>query len=336
MNWKRWLAIGIAALLLFVSTLLNIATSIFAGETTEGLEGLFGTDESGIEEKIVDDGNPNQKIAILKLEGVIQDTGTATSFLQTEGYNHQKFMKQLERVKKDNSVKAMILYINSPGGGVMESAQIHDKILEIQNETGKKIYVSMGAVAASGGYYVSAPADRIFASPETLTGSLGVIMQSWNFEDLAEKYGVDLVTVKSGPYKDIMNPVRDLTEDERKILESMVQNSYSQFIKVIAEGRDIAASEVREIADGRIYDGRQAMDHDLIDEFGYLEDTIEQLKEDLNMKNAQVIEYSSSSSLRSLFEVRATQLLSSEKELVSLTKWMSEYQHPRLMYLYTN
>ncbi|WP_343799809.1 signal peptide peptidase SppA [Bacillus carboniphilus] len=336
MNWKRWLAIGIAVVLFIGSSILNFATSVFFGESGSALESWLDEGDKEFEETVIEEGNTNQKIVVLKLEGVIQDTGSAGGILQAEGYNHKKFMKQLEQVKNDNTVKGIILYVNSPGGGVMESAQIHDKIIEIQEETGKKIYVSMGATAASGGYYVSAPADKIFASPDTLTGSLGVIMQAWNFEGLADKYGVDLVTIKSGPFKDIMSPVREVTEEERDILESMVDNSYNQFVKVIAEGRNLSQSRVRELADGRIYDGWQAKDVQLIDEFGYLEDTIDHLKNDLKMKNAQVIEYSSSNSLKTLFEMRMQSWFSGDQEMTSLVRLMSEFQAPRLMYLYTH
>ncbi len=126
--------------------------------------------------------------------------------------------------------------MNSPGGGVVESAEIHDKILDIK-KVKKPVYVSMGSMAASGGYYISAPADKIYASPETMTGSLGVIMHGYNYEKLAKKYGVEFETIKSGPHKDIMSPTREMTGEEREILQNMINNSYDQFVKVIADGR---------------------------------------------------------------------------------------------------
>ncbi len=156
---------------------------------------------------------------------------------------------------------------------------------------GKPVYVSMGSMAASGGYYISAPADKIFASNETLTGSLGVIMQGYNYEKLAEKYGVQFETIKSGPYKDIMSPTREMTAEERKILQTMVNNMYNEFVRVIADGRGMSEKEVRKLADGRVYDGRQAKQLKLVDEIGRLDDVVASMKKDLNVKDAQVIRY---------------------------------------------
>src|SRR5690606_14792860 len=153
------------------------------------------------------------------------------------------------------------------------------------------VYISMGTMAASGGYYISAPATKIFANEETLTGSLGVILESINYSVLAEKLGIDMVTIKSGEYKDILNPSREMTESEKEILQKMINESYDQFVKVIVNGRGISEEKVREIADGRIYSGRQAKELNLIDEFGYLDDTIEALKKDYRLKDAQVVKY---------------------------------------------
>lgn len=148
----------------------------------------------------------------------------------------------------------------------------------------KPVYVSMGSMAASGGYYISAPADKIYASPETMTGSLGVIMHGYNYEKLAKKYGVEFETIKSGPHKDIMSPTREMTGEEREILQNMINNSYDQFVKVIADGRGMTENEVRKIADGRIYDGRQAKENHLIDDFGHLDDVIAAMKTDIGKK----------------------------------------------------
>jgi protease-4 len=243
-------------------------------------------------------------------------------------------MEQLDYVKESDDVKAIILQVNSPGGGVVESAQIHDKIKEIQKETKKPIYVSMGSMAASGGYYVSAPADKIFASPETLTGSLGVIMQGVNYAGLAEKYGVEFTTIKSGPYKDIMSPSRPMTEDEREILQSMIDNSYEGFVKVISEGRDMSVERVKEIADGRIYDGRQAKQLNLIDGFGYLEDVIKNVRKDEKLSDATVVRYTESMGFGSFFSLGAQKIMGKDAEMAGIMKVLSQPNSPRLMYLY--
>lgn len=187
----------------------------------------------------------------------------------------------IKQAKEDQDVKAIILRINSPGGGVAESAEIYDQLMKLKKKTNKPIYVSMGTMAASGGYYIAAAGDKIFASPETITGSIGVIMQSVNYEGLAKKYGVELVTIKSGPYKDIMNPARKMTEAEREILQRLINDSYDAFVDVVAKGRKLPEDTVRKLADGRIYDGRQAKALHLVDEFGYLDDVIAALKKSI-------------------------------------------------------
>lgn len=243
-------------------------------------------------------------------------------------------MDELNYVKEDDGVRAVILRINTPGGGVVESAEIHDKIVEIQKEAKKPVYVSMGSMAASGGYYIAAPAKKIYASPETLTGSLGVIMQGINYSGLAEKYGVEFVTIKSGPYKDIMSGSREMTEDERKILQEMIDNSYEGFVKVISEGRGMTADEVKAIADGRIYDGRQALELNLIDGFGHLENVIDTVKKDENLANAQVIQYTENFGFNSLLSMGTQKLMGEDLEMSNIMKLLSQSNSPRLMYLY--
>lgn len=333
MNGKRWAALGIATGLFFVSILINFLSAFAIKDVESSFSDIFEVDEMFAEE-VVEDGNVMEKIAVLDINGVIQDTGDVESFLQSSGYNHQAFMEKLDFVKEDNSVKGIIIKVNSPGGGVVESAEIHDKLVEIQKEAKKPIYISMGSMAASGGYYISAPADKIYASPETLTGSLGVIMQGMNYAGLAEKYGVDFVTIKSGPYKDIMSPTREMTEDERKILQSMIDNSYEGFVKVISEGRDLSAEQVKKIADGRIYDGRQAKELNLIDGFGYFDDVVSTMKKDLKLKDAQVVRYTENMGLGSLFSMGAQKIIGEDMEMNGLMKLLSHPNSPRLMYLY--
>ncbi|WP_419393589.1 signal peptide peptidase SppA [Cytobacillus praedii] len=334
MNGKRWAALAIAAALFVFSVITNIATGMMFSDAESTITELFAGTDAAFMEEVVEEGSELKKIAVLEVNGTIQDTGEATSFFASGGYNHKGFMDRLEQVKEDDTVKAVIIQVNTPGGGVVESAQIHDKIKEIQAETKKPIYISMGSMAASGGYYISAPADKIFASPETLTGSLGVIMQGVNYAGLAEKYGVDFVTIKSGPYKDIMSPSREMTEEEKQILQSMINNSYEGFVKVISEGRNIPEAKVKEIADGRIYDGRQALELNLIDGFGYVEDVIDVLKKDHKLKGAKVVKYTDNLGFGSLFSMGAQKIMGQDIEMAGLMKMLSQPNSPRLMYLY--
>ncbi|MFC0474155.1 signal peptide peptidase SppA [Robertmurraya beringensis] len=334
MNGKRWAALGIAVVLLVFSWVTNALSSMAFSNIESSWTEVFSATEEPFIEEIIEEGNASKKIAVLEVNGAIQDTGDVTSFFQSPGYNHSAFMENLEHVKEDKDVKGIILKVNSPGGGVVESAEIHDKLVEISEETKKPIYVSMGSMAASGGYYISAPADKIYASPETLTGSLGVIMQGVNYAGLAEKYGVEFVTIKSGEFKDIMSPSREMTEEERNILQTMINNSYEGFVDVIASGRGLSEEEVRSIADGRIYDGRQAKEIGLIDDFGYFEDVTVAMKKNEKLAGAQVVSYSENFGFGSLFSMAASKMVGKDLEMTGLMKLLSQPNSPRLMYMY--
>jgi protease-4 len=334
MNGKRWAALGIAVVLLVFSWVTNALSSVAFSNIESSWTEVFSATEEPFIEEVIEEGNTSKKIAVLEVNGAIQDTGDVTSFFQSPGYNHSAFMENLEHVKEDKDVKGIILKVNSPGGGVVESAEIHDKLVEISEETKKPIYVSMGSMAASGGYYISAPADKIYASPETLTGSLGVIMQGVNYAGLAEKYGVEFVTIKSGEFKDIMSPSREMTEEEKNILQTMINNSYEGFVDVIASGRGLSEEEVRTIADGRIYDGRQAKEIGLIDDFGYFEDVTEAMKKNEKLAGAQVVSYSENFGFGSLFSMAASKMVGKDLEMTGLMKLLSQPNSPRLMYMY--
>ncbi|UII55183.1 signal peptide peptidase SppA [Cytobacillus spongiae] len=335
MNGKRWAALGIAAGLFVCSIIMNFATSFMFNDMESTFTDMLDVGDEMFMEEVIEEGSNLKKIAVLEVNGVIQDSGDVGSFFESAGYNHKLFMENLEYVKEDDAVKGIVIRVNTPGGGVVESAEIHDKIIEIQKEAKKPVYISMGSMAASGGYYISAPADKVFASPETLTGSLGVIMQGYNYAELAEKYGVKFNTIKSGPYKDIMSPTREMTEEERNILQSMINNSYEGFVKVISEGRNIPADQVRKIADGRIYDGRQAKELNLIDGFGYLDDVTSQMKKDHDLKGAQVVSYSENYGFGSLFSMGAQKIMMGKDfEMAGMMKLLSQPNSPRLMYLY--
>lgn len=334
MSGKRWAALGIATFLFIVSIAIHLLTSIAFKGVKTNVTDLFSANAQPFTEEIVKNGNTLKKIAILDVDGVIEDTGENGSLFQNSGYNHQDFMKMLDYVKDDDSIKGIIIRINSPGGGVVESSEIHNKILQIENKAHKPVYVSMASEAASGGYYISTAANKIYALPDTLTGSLGVIMEGMNYGDLAKKYGVDFVTIKSGPYKDIMSPTRKMTDSEKQILQSMINNSYEGFVNVISRGRHIPQDQVRKMADGRVYDGRQALNLHLIDGFGYLEDVISLMKKNEKLSGAEVVRYSDNLGVGSLFSAKAQQLMGNMNEMTGLAQILSKPNSPRLMYLY--
>jgi protease-4 len=200
------------------------------------------------------------RVALVKIEGVL-----VTS---------DNIVDELHDYAEDSSIKAIVIRIDSPGGGVVPSQEIYNAVKYAKKE-GKKVVVSMGSVAASGGYYVAAAADKIVANPGTLTGSIGVKMEFANLEKLLEKIGVQGMVVKSGEYKDIGSPFRTMTEPEKKLLQSVIDDVHSQFISAVAEGRQLQEADVRAIADGRIFTGQQALALKLVDQMGDLSDSIQ-------------------------------------------------------------
>lgn len=334
MNVKRWIALIAAIFLFFISLGGNLAASVIMSDFPNWNDGLFNKPNT-FTETIIEEGSDQRKILVLEVNGVIQDTGEVAPLFNTPGYNHRAFIEMIDQATDDRTVKGIILRVNSPGGGVVESAEIHKRLTDLKEETGKPIYVSMGTMAASGGYYISMAADKVYASPETITGSLGVIMQSINYGGFAEKYGITFETIKSGPYKDIMSPTREMSEEERAILQTLINNSYEAFVEVIATGRQMPISKVKELADGRIYDGRQAEKLNLVDDLGYYDDVIETMRDEQGLANASLIQYEQNIGLGSLFVMSARKWITNDLEVSVLTELLNRTNSPRLLYLYS-
>ncbi len=181
-------------------------------------------------------------------------------------------IETLERWRDTKSIKAIVLHVNSPGGGTAISQEIHDEIIRVRDK--KPVIVSMAEVAASGGYYISCAADRIVANPGTVTGSIGVIISFHTFAGVFDKIGIGTETVKSGEFKDVGNYSRDMTEDEKLMLQSVVADSYEQFVEAVVEGRGMEREDVYAVADGSIYTGLQAHNLGLVDSLGGLSDAV--------------------------------------------------------------
>lgn len=342
MTTKRWTAISIAIGLFILSFIISDLTlkvnPTGKSDSTlmETANTLLGQQELG--ETIVSKGSQSERIVLMNVDGAIL-ANQSSSLLDTTGYNHTFFMEQLEAIKNDDSVKGILLSINSPGGGTYESAQIKDKIDQLQKTTEIPLYVSMGNVAASGGYYIAASADKIFASNETLTGSIGVIMSNLNLSELYKKIGIEDTTIKSGQYKDIGSTSKKMTKEDQLILQNLVDDSYNRFVTVVAEGRNKDIKEVKELADGRIYDGAQAKKVGLVDQIGYQEEALEALKKDNQIEDAEVFQYSTGSlTFKSFINSKVSQFKSqkntSEKVIIEVAKELSDAKSPRMMYLY--
>ena len=241
------------------------------------------------EEEYISGSGP-AKIAVVPVEGEIAASDNTVAGVQPTS-TPEGLADALQQVRGDARVAAVVLEVNSPGGGVTASDEMHQSILDFREQTGKPVVVSMGDVAASGGYYISTAADRIVANETTLTGSLGVIFALTDFSELADRYGVEQEVVKSGEFKDMGSSFRDLTPEERDILQSIVDEAYGEFVGVIVEGRGLPEERVREIADGRVYSGEQAKELGLVDSFGGLDEAAEVSRNLANVREATVVRY---------------------------------------------
>jgi protease IV len=220
-------------------------------------------------------GKGGERIGIVEIEGVISES--------------RQTMEDVIRFKEDPTIKGVILRINSPGGSVGPTQEIYREVSKLKEK--KKVFVSMGSVCASGGYYIAAAGEKVYANPSTITGSIGVIMQSMIFEELLKKIGVKGNTIKAGELKDAGTPFREMTPEERAYLDGIVKNIHEQFIKDVAAGRKMEFEKVKNLADGRIYTGLQGKELGLVDNIGNFYDTVDAIKKVLNIKGKPQLVY---------------------------------------------
>jgi protease-4 len=203
--------------------------------------------------------------------------------------NSKGVIQEIRYFVEDDGVKAIVLRIDSPGGGVGASQEIYREVVKAKKV--KPVVASFGGVAASGGYYIACGTDKIMANPGTITGSIGVVMQFANLEELFKKIGYKGYVIKSGTYKDVGSPFREMTPEEKELLQEVIDTVHQQFIKAVAEGRKLPLEKVAAIADGRIFSGEQARDLGLVDEMGNLEDTIDMAARMAGIKGKPVVIY---------------------------------------------
>jgi protease-4 len=246
-----------------------------------------------VEETVVTDAKSwlcCNKIAIIDVNGTI--INARNSGLFGDGDNPVSLFKErLDAAADDKHVKAVVLRINSPGGAVTASDIMYKELLSFRERTGKPVVVCMMDVAASGAYYLSMAADYVFAHPTTVTGSIGVIMSLYDASGLAAKIGIASNPIKSGPIKDVGNPLREMTPEEREVLQGLVNDFYGQFVHVVSTGRHMSEDEVRRLADGRVYGGLEAKALHLVDEVGYMDDAIACAKSMAHICDATVVAY---------------------------------------------
>ena len=211
----------------------------------------------------------------LKSEGIALLSKNAVAIVTVEGVieNSRETVRTLDQLAKNDGVRAVVLRVDSPGGGVAPSQEIYDAVLRVREK--KPVVASLGGVAASGGYYVASGCDVIVANAGTLTGSIGVILQTGNVSELLKRVGIQGVIVKAGKFKDIGSPLREMSEEEKRLLDDLLQNVHTQFIAAVSRGRKLPVEQVRQLADGRIYSGEQSRDLKLVDQLGGLRDAVQ-------------------------------------------------------------
>ncbi len=220
-------------------------------------------------------GSLGDRIGVIEIDGMISDSKDVT--------------EELVRFKDDSSIRGVIVRVNSPGGGVAATQEIYREVIKLKEK--KKVYVSMGSVCASGGYYIAAAGDKVFANPATITGSIGVIMEQMVVEELLKKVGLQSNTIKSGAFKDVGSPFRKMAPTEREYFQEILDSMHEQFIKVVADGRKMPVDAARKLSDGRIYTGTQAKNLGLVDNIGNFYDTVDEMKKMLNIPGKPTLVY---------------------------------------------
>ena len=222
-----------------------------------------------------------KKIGLIYLYGPISMDGAPSAFSPNTA---ESVIETISEFTKNNTIQALIIRVNSPGGTVGASQELYSEIIRFKKETGKPVIISIGDVGASGAYWTALAGDVIFANSGSMVGNIGVIMSNLNFGEAANKWGVKMNTLKSGPYKDILSSWRDMTSEDKKILQSMIDDVYDQFVTVLAKSRKLSYEDAKTLADGRIYTGNQAKQANLIDYTGTFSDAIDYTKKRVGIK----------------------------------------------------
>jgi protease-4 len=273
------------------SFLLLLALPLLTGcIVIPGIPGLGRQDMQEVTVLEPDGWFVSDKYLLVDIDGVISEAKKKE--LLDEGTSMVEDVREaLKRAREDHSIRAVILRINSPGGTVTASDMIHHEIREYSQETGIPVVAVMMDMAASGGYYIACAADRVVASPTTVTGSIGVLMLTVNVQGLEDLAGVEVGAITSGPYKDIMSPFRRMTDEERAIMQGVIDDMYARFVSTVVEGRHLTPERTRELADGRIYTANQALEAGLVDEINYLPQVVDELKEEQGLDDVRVVSY---------------------------------------------
>lgn len=242
-------------------------------------------------------GSGTTKVVRISVTGLIM-LGEEIGILGSVPNSSEVALKSIRRATQDKEVKAIVLEIDSGGGGVTASDIIYNELLKFkEKDPGRKVVALFGDVAASGAYYIASAADCIIAHPTGITGSIGVIMQTFNLKGLGEKMGVTNITIKTGSNKDLMNPFEDVSDEQKAILQGVVDNMFDRFVSIVAKGRKMTNEQVLPLADGRIYSADEALKLGLVDAIGYWEDAVKKTSELLGVEDVKIFKYGETFSL---------------------------------------
>ncbi len=306
--WAIVTCLSVLANIGFFLILVGIVAFVAAGK------------ERKFTEEVIEHGPKTAKIAIVSVEGVIDDEQARDVYWQ------------LKTAREDKAVKGLIIRVNSPGGTISGSDQIHNEIVKYRGEVGKPVIAFMQGVAASGGYYSSVACEKIIAEPTTITGSIGVLAGYLVVEQLLEeKLGIQAIIVKAGEKKDWLNSFEMPTEEQLQYLQNRIVNpAYERFVEVVVEGRsELSDEDVRRLADGSIYWADAALKEKLIDEIGYLREAIDEVKLQAGVEEAQVIEYQKPFSLSDILSAKAGAAIKIDRRM------LYELAVPQVLYLWT-
>ncbi len=322
---------GVIGVLGVVAFAAILAVAVFASRGMasgwkHSLHDEGGVDEYPELERVWSYGSGDTTVVRIPVCGLI--TRSADSGLFGDRFDPvSQVLACIQDATKDDEVMAIILEVDSPGGEVTASDVVYKALLDFKKaQQGRKVVALFGDVAASGAYYIAMAADYIIVHPTTITGSIGVLISTMNFKGLGDKVGIQDVTIKSGANKDLLNPLREVSPEDRAIMQGVVDDVYARFVKLVAGGRRLQESQVRELADGRILTANQALDAKLVDAVGYWDDAVNKTAELVGEKQVKIFKYEQHTSLFDLLRMSARERLG--------LKQLLEPQAPRLLYVW--
>ena len=325
--WAVIIFVILIAVVSFIGIVSVMALkSSFSSSISVG-SGKAGVDENPVMREIWSSGRGDTKVVTIPLTGMIMLESDSSGLFPSET-SAQRALRSIKRATHDKDVRAIILQINSGGGGITASDIIYKALLDFKaSSPDRKVVSIFGDVSASGAYYIALASDHIVAHPTTITGSIGVLIKAMNILELSNKIGIKDITIKSGKNKDMLNPMGEINEEQRLMVQKLVDSMHVRFVKLVAEGRNLPLQDVKELADGRIYSADDALELKLIDQIGYWDDTVKKTAKLLDVAEVKIYRYEQDFTFSSLF--KAVQSWNPMQSMVQ------EATQPKLLYQWT-